>query len=343
MGKRQWQHYLPQSLLREFGTPTGEVWRYDRVTAQMKPLPPKVIGAEKDLYTLITGDELSHEIETAWFSPLDGPFPELLRKIRSNERLDPAEHIDLANFIAYFRVRTPSAIREAETRWTQFDSLLPADRDSVTYRSGPMFPNSADPESSSIRFTLESERADDVDLCRAEPSVRNDVLRMLVSSGMDLSRKLIRLEYAFLFAARDRAFVIGDNPFVVAPPTGYDTELRGVGPLTPGAAVFVPLSRDVCVRLTSPGWCRSVIRRIGSDEVRALNACQVLNSERYVFCHDENLLRRLTYEFANTPGLNTSQVVRREAVNDKDEFDSLLHLFTRSKINANWALRLPMK
>ena len=339
MGKSQWQHYLPQSFLRGFATSAGEVWRYDRVSAKMKPLPPKVIGAERDLYTLVTGEEVSHEIENKWFNPLDGPFLPILRKIQSKERLGASDVLNVANFVAYFRVRTPASIREAEMTMKQLESLLPDDRDSVKYHSEPKPPN---PESTPESFILKQERADDVDAPRGEPRIRNEVLRMLVSNGIELSRGLVQLEWSFLFAARGRAFVLGDNPFVIAPPADHDVELTGVGPFTPGAAVFVPLSRETCVRLTSPGQSRSLEKRVGSDEVRAINACQVLNSERYIFGHNENLLRRVIDEFAKTSGLNPAKAVMREAVNDRDDLKSLVHFFTRSKIGAEWALRLPM-
>jgi hypothetical protein len=339
MGKSQWQHYLPQSFLRGFATSVGEVWRYDRVTAEVKRLPPKVIGAERDLYTLVTGEEVSHEIENKWFNPIDGPFLSILRKIESKKRLGAGDVLDLANFVAYFRVRTPASIREAEMTMKQFESLLPDDRDSVKYHSEPKPP---DPGSTPESFVLKEERADYVEASRGEPRIRNEVLRMLVSNGLALSRGLVGLEWSFLFAASGRAFVVGDNPFVIVPPTDHDVELTGVGPFTPSAAIFVPLSRGACVRLTSPGQARSLRKRVGADEVRAVNACQVLNSERYIFGHNEKLLGRVIEEFAKTSGLNPAKAVMREAVSDQDDLKSLVHFFTRSKIGPEWALRLPM-
>jgi hypothetical protein len=38
VSKSQWHHYLPQVYLKGFTTPTGEVWRYDRVDGALKPL-----------------------------------------------------------------------------------------------------------------------------------------------------------------------------------------------------------------------------------------------------------------------------------------------------------------
>lgn len=113
----------------------------------------------------------------------------------------------------------------------QLESLLPDDRESVAYHTEPKpVPGSA-PES----FIVNRERADDVGASRGEPRIRNDVLRMLVSNGIELSRGLVHLEWSFLFAACGRAFVVGDNPFVGAPPADHDIELTGVGPFTPGA------------------------------------------------------------------------------------------------------------
>jgi Protein of unknown function (DUF4238) len=79
----QWQHYLPKVYLTGFGTATGEVWRYDCMNGALKLLPPRVIGAERDLYSIIEGEELFQEIEMKWFNPIDGRFGPTLRKIEN--------------------------------------------------------------------------------------------------------------------------------------------------------------------------------------------------------------------------------------------------------------------
>ncbi len=129
MGKGQWQHYLPEVYLKGFATPTGEVWRYDRATGNLKPLGTPIIGAERDLYTMVTGAEVSQEIENRWFNPLDGTFGPIRRKIEKGHAPSSEDLLQVANFVAYLQVRTPSMIRETETRFQQMNTLLGPDPD----------------------------------------------------------------------------------------------------------------------------------------------------------------------------------------------------------------------
>lgn len=336
VGKHQWQHYLPQVYLAGFGTQSGEVWRYDRVNGGLKPLGTPVIGAETDLYSLITGQELSHEIETQWFNPLDGCFGPILRKLENCEEPSPAELSDLANFVAYLRVRTPAIIRETETRFRQFDALLGPDRDSVTYHADP-------PDHDPDTYVMSEERCDRVSPRRAGKARRNEVLKSLVDVGMHLAHTLLDLEWTVLIAPHGRSFVIGDNPFAIVPPESHDVNVEGIGPMTPGAAVFVPLSSRICLRVTNIGNPPAGSRQVDGSEVRAINSCQVLNSERYLFGPSDVLLKRLVADLVSVPGLNLAEVVLREATSASDESSSLLHCFTKSKIGPEWTRKVPMR
>jgi hypothetical protein len=335
VGKHQWQHYLPQVYLAGFGTPTGEVWRYDRVGGALKALGTPVIGAEKDLYSLITGQQLSHEIETRWFNPLDGRFGPVLRKLENCAQISPAELRDLANFVAYLCVRTPSKIRETETSFRQLDVFLGPGREGITYHSRPAdcFPET---------YVMSEERCEDVSTRRAAEDQRNEALKTLVSTGMQLARALLDLEWTILIAPLRRSFVIGDNPFAIVPPESHDVNIEGVGPMTPGAAVFVPLSSRICLRTTNTRKPALGHRNVDGLAVRAINSCQVLNSERYLFSQSDALLKRLVGDLATVPGLNLGEVVLREAPSVSDKSRSLLHFFTKSKIGPEWMRKVPM-
>ncbi|HWR13331.1 MAG TPA: DUF4238 domain-containing protein [Terriglobales bacterium] len=333
--KRQWQHYLPQVYLKGFATQTGEVWRYDRDNGALKPLGTPIIGAETDLYTIITGNELSQEIETKWFSPLDGTFGPIRRKLESRQEPSAEELTHLANFVAYLRVRTPAMIRETETRFRQTDTLLGPDRNSIKYHA-------EHPDHAAGDYTMTEEQCESVSPRRADNACRNDVLKVLVKTGMQLARVLLDLEWTLLLAPDQRSFIIGDNPFVIVPPEPYDVDLQGVGPMTPGAAVFVPLCSRLCLRVTNSGNPVAGFRQIDGAAVRAINACIVLNSEQYLFSPSDALLKRLIADLVAAPGKNLAQVVLREASSVSDESHSLVHWFTKSKIGPEWAGRVPM-
>jgi hypothetical protein len=335
VGKHQWQHYLPQVYLAGFATATGEVWRYDRVSGDLKALATPVIGAEKDLYSLLTGEELSHEIETRWFSPLDGCFGPILRKLGDGGQISATELRHLANFVAHLRVRTPSNIRETEARFRQLDLFLGPDREQIKYHS-PSAEGAAD------TYVMSEERCDCVSTRRAMAEERNEALRTLVTTGINLAHSLLDLEWTILPAPRNRSFIIGDNPFLIMPPEAHDADLGGVGPSTPGAAVFVPLSSRICLRIINTRRPALVRRNIDGVAVRAVNSCQVLNSERYLFGTSDALLMRLISDLPIVPGLNLAEVVLREAPSASDPSRSLLHFFTKPKIGPEWIRKVPL-
>lgn len=337
MGNSQLQHYLPEVFLKGFGIRTGEVWRYDRADGSMKLLPPRVAGAERDLYSIITGTELCQEIETRWFNLLDGRFGPVIKKVEEKRELTFSEVRDLANFAAYLRVRTPACIRQTEASIKQLKAQIGGDCDSVTCSPGP-------PARGDDLFTMRNERCDTVSPSRASADLRNEVLEILVQTGMRIAQAVLHLQWTFLFASRGRSFVVGDSPFVVVPPRSHDIQLEGVGPMTPGAATFIPLSARICLRLTDGGAVSEVpaYHAIDGAAVRAMNVCQMLNAERYAFGANSTLLDRIAV-CVEEAGLNLGETVIRQAASVSDSSRFLLHSFYRSKVGSEWAERIPMR
>jgi Protein of unknown function (DUF4238) len=171
MGKNQSQHYLPRVYLAGFSTPAGNVWRYDRAHRALKVLAPAVVGTENNLYALVTDEEVSHEIETHWFSPLDGRFGPILRDIEKGKCLSSDDCLHLANFVAYLRVRTPVKIRELEATFQQYESFLGPDLDSITYHAGPP------PDTDADTYVMSKERCELVSDRRGADSLRNEALK----------------------------------------------------------------------------------------------------------------------------------------------------------------------
>ncbi len=166
-------------------------------------------------------------------------------------------------------------IRETETRFRQTDGVLGPDRNSIKYHTEP-------PNHEADTYVLAEEQCDSVSPRRADNACRNDVLNVLVSTGTT-RRVLLDLEWTLLLAPHRRSFIVGDNPFVIVPPESHDIDLEGAGRITPGAAVFVPLSSRVCLRVTNSGNPAAGSRQVGGAAVRAINGCLVLNSEQYLF------------------------------------------------------------
>jgi hypothetical protein len=110
--------------------------------------------------------------------------------------------------------------------------------------------------------------------------------------------------------------------------------------MTPGAVTYVPLSSKLCVRI-DPSGARGIFRRqIDGRSVRAINACQLKNSERYIFGSSESLVMRLTKSL-NNHCLNLAVNVIREATSDSEKDSTLVHTFTKSRLPSEMTEHLP--
>ena len=336
MDRDQLQHYLPQVYQKGFVDPRGEVWRYDRLDGSVKHLPPKVIAAEINLYTVEREGVISQEIENDWFRLVDGSFAGIRSKVERQQALSANEARHLASFLAYLRVRTPAAIREVECTLRQYEQRL-GDLDALPKPRPKEESGRLEPET----YELITEQVDKVAQTRSTGKTRNEVMKLLISNGIHLARALLGLNWCLLSAPSGRSFIVGDNPFAIVPPAWHSEAEDGVGPTTPGATVFVPLTAKLCVRLSGEVG-RTQRRRVDGSAVRAINALQVLNSERFVYGPSEPLLCKLISEFVNAPGLNHTATIIREAASTSNPDASLLHTFTRTKIPAQWANKVPL-
>jgi hypothetical protein len=306
VGKSQLQHYLPRVFLKGFATPSGDVWRYDRLDGSRKLLPVSVIAAENNLYSLQEGGEVSQEIEDEWLRRPDATFGPILRRLESGGNLS-REALDLSTFLAYLLVRTPGQIRETEQLLRQLHTALgPLDSTVKYHTDDDTGPGVGRGDS----FLLAEEQSDIVPRTRAGARERNEALKVLMGSAMTIARALLDLKWSLLFAPRGRSFIVGDNPFAVVPPKSHPVDLEGVGPMTPGAATFVPLSSTLCLRVTTSGDIGKWRLQADGSAVRAVNNCQVINSERYLFGPDETLMIKLT-ESIKCHCLNPAVVVHQ--------------------------------
>jgi Protein of unknown function (DUF4238) len=99
----------------------------------------------------------------------------------------------------------------------------------------------------------------------------------MMEQATSLAGVLMRLQWEILEAAQDTGFILCDCPVVVVPPKGCDQ----VGFAVPGSAKYIPLSRQLCVRLGEPGRKRS-FRKLDKEAVRIVNQNVAANSERFI-------------------------------------------------------------
>jgi hypothetical protein len=85
------------------------------------------------------------------------------------------------------------------------------------------------------------------------------------------------MDLKILISPSATGFILSDNPVTMVPPPG----LSVAGFRTPGSLTFLPLTRNLCLRIGQPGSGRGP-KTIDRETVRLINQNSATNSDRFV-------------------------------------------------------------
>ena len=284
-------HYLPQFYLKFFADEKGLAWTYDRAKQQYLRLPPKVIAAENDFYSLPTEDAKARTIIEDMLAKLvEGPVAPVIKKLTTAYRPTQTELEHLAMFVSFQRVRVPGAHAQINTAMKEFGEEFT--RSSFATRERVEAGCEAMRRATGEALDVDPEElVEFVQNGQWDLSIgRHAILAMMLDQALEMVLVVASLKWTFLFAAKGRAFITSDVPFVVVPPQGWAKE-TGVGLVTPGALQYLPLTSGVCLRMGEPDYGLRT-RIVDSGVVRTINANVAANSERFIFANNDSSLRR---------------------------------------------------
>lgn len=331
-------HYLSQAFLSGFVNDAGDIWMFDRRSGRLTPSAPKAIACKNDLYAFTGADGTTkRDTERELFGLIDRPIRPILQKLTNHQHVSDSELDQVAQFVGYLKVRTPSGIDELEQAYT---GLL---NKTHPYRSKPYV------EAAIKRYESESGKASDlgadeiVAMFTSEryelAPERGHLLVLMCEMGLKIAEHVRSLDWTFLVSPQGRQFIVSDHPFVIVPPAGHDPLLGGVGIRSPGAVKYVPLDATLCLRMGDTGT--AVTHHLSSGaEVRKINALIASNSERFVYGSNEALLRRIVSAPELRSGEHRSEVVIREISHATDPDRTLLQVFTQARIRAKAVTRV---
>jgi hypothetical protein len=101
-------------------------------------------------------------------------------------------------------------------------------------------------------------------------SVVNHTEKIIVKVFSELNVKI-------LVSPPGVGFILSDNPLTMVP----NPKLKMAGFKSPGTFVFMPLTRNLCLRLGQPGSGKG-LRKIDRETVRLINENTAINSDRFV-------------------------------------------------------------
>lgn len=115
-------HYVPCVYLKGFAGSNRRVHTYRLLVSHprvplWKPYSIRSIGYSSYLYTRLTADGLTDEIEKWLAREFETPATETLERVISDDRLTPSHWNNLIRYVAAQDVRTPARLLENLRRW----------------------------------------------------------------------------------------------------------------------------------------------------------------------------------------------------------------------------------
>jgi Protein of unknown function (DUF4238) len=288
-------HYLPQFYLKGFTGEGGLLCIFDRKTNTFRKQQPLNTAHEREFYTTINNQGVKSDGIERMFSGLESVACNVISRLntrRTAEWKDEQERVSFAIFIAYFYTRIPAFDRE-QTIFAEhmYRARMKADHltEDAAARSLRQFAQATgeDVDAETIRAVHKMVRDDSYDV----DVPRQLTIRLMIDTALHLAETLLTLDWTFVTAPADLAFITSDAPFVIAPPPGED-DYRACGLLTPGAASAITLSPRKCLVIEGEGGGESYCR-IQKDGARRINENVATNSARFVIGRDQAYLERL--------------------------------------------------
>jgi hypothetical protein len=293
------QHYVPKFYLKGFCR-YGKLWMYDRDRGNLVQLRPETVGIAKDLYTFADEEDRRDVSAERVLSRIENAAAPIIRRIEDGQRITLDEKCELALFVGLMRYRVP----DFEQEHKEFnDTVVKAIRKemfpSVEAVEAQLARQGDRTDTESARNIFEMIRDESYDVVTNKPYYIAQMLHLGLATGEELAT----MEWLFVRAPQNSAFITSDDPFLIMPPRDYDPETspRGVGIVTPGVYKGIPLTQKVYLCIQDRGlkmeeWQadRRVVRMINQDTARS--------HRRFLFGRDEALVRKAGSTTKPSPG-----------------------------------------
>ncbi len=272
-------HYVPVFYQKHFAASDGLMWVYDRLLKTCKQLHPLSTCSQHDLYAMkMPGSAFEQIVETEFLRNVDGSASFALKKLPSVLAAPGPELLgEIIYFAALQHTRVPAnkkmitAMYEAgandlmEVAFANVERATAVMNDYATSVGKEL---TVTPES-----MVEAVKSGSIKAVATEMPF----IQSLVKHTEFVEKVFSELDIKILISPPQVGFVLSDNPVTMVPPPG----VRVAGFKSPGTFVFVPLTRNLCLRLGQPGSGDGP-RKIDREAVRLINENTATNSDRFV-------------------------------------------------------------
>lgn len=288
------QHYVPQFLLRNFGTgKKDQVFVFDKLTGKTFTPNAKNIASESRFYDFQVEDQaVSLEPALSKLETAAKPILESILKSDSLAGLSVEDRATLAVFLSVQLTRT-RAFRE---QWNDFPRML---REHLGERGEDVAPGSQAAQ------LLEE---------FSENDLKAQVGTFMMNSMAPFAEHLLNKHWLLAATTKRDPFMLGDHPVAMQNMNDY-SPMGNIGLAVPGIEIYLPLSPVRALAL----WCPSLVEMVqqGADRVRNLPpwlvAARVERPEELLRL-DESIKAGtpIPYETSNVENFNSLQVAWSE-------------------------------
>jgi len=225
------QHYVPKFYLKGFCR-DGKLWMYDRDRGNLDQLRPETVGIAKDFYTFADEEDRRDVSAERELSRIENAAAPIIRRIEDRQRITLNGKCELALFVGLMRYRVP----DFEQEHKEFNDTV------VKVIHKEMFPSV---EAVETQLAWQGDRTDTESARNIFGMIRDEsydvvtnkpyYIEQMLHLGLATGEELATMEWLFIRAPQNSAFITSDDPFLIMPPRDYDAETspRGVGIVTP--------------------------------------------------------------------------------------------------------------
>jgi Protein of unknown function (DUF4238) len=230
-------HYLPQFYLQNFTGQDGLVCLFDRETKTFRKQQPLNTALERDFYTITDKQGLKSDGIEQMLSRLEAVSRGVIARLDAQHTgwENEQERVSFAIFIAFFYCRTPTFDKEQTALAEHLYRVWMKANHPTAEVTAQWFAEFAkesgeEVDGATIENFFKAVQDDDYDV----EVPRQYVIKLMGDAALHLAEVLLTLNWTFVVAPPDLAFITSDAPFVIAPPPGLENDWRAYGVLTPG-------------------------------------------------------------------------------------------------------------
>ena len=308
-------HYVPRFLQEYFVREDGKLWVYDKDGGEPRPQLPINTGVERFLYTVRKDDGQHDDSLERWFAEMEGATKPILdRLIQPGTRIEEAEKLAVAKFMAFMFTRVPRTIEAAaeisSAVWKEHLRKLVADEARFNDLYARLLKDHPDaPPVEEMRKSFELVESGELEVnMRRQPA-----LAVSIAITGEVYETFMGLHWSIVDAPSGSTFLTGDSPITSIALHEDGTAQFGGNFVHPRFEISFPISPSVALYLTKRP--RQARYRCSTDLVRELNRRTTYMAERFVYSrfrsrHTAELVREAATQTRGRPKIDAQEARR---------------------------------